>query len=104
MAADFPQSVWSKGMQGRSHNVFYALVSQVTHDILLVTQASSVRCRRLRKGVDTGRQGSLGAVLKAGYRWNLSQHHCREWVWFQWTMGGYLLELLNATPDNRCKL
>lgn len=54
MAADFPQSLWSKRKQSWSHGVFYALALSVTHNILLLTQVCCIHCgQRLHRGVST---------------------------------------------------
>lgn len=64
MAASFPQSKWSRREQGRSHSVFYDLVSEATHhhfcSILEVTQVSPTHCGRgIHEVMNTNRWGSL---------------------------------------------
>lgn len=62
MTASFPKSKWSRREQGRSHSMFYDLLSEATH--LVVTQVGLIHCGRGPQRLRIPRGEITGAILE----------------------------------------
>ena len=89
-----------RGSKAETTISFYALFSQVVDNSQLVTRVSSVQYRRLYHGMSARGQGSLGAVLKAGYPWSLVSASLLKMGVVLADIGSVVVALANSCSDN----